>query len=58
MNMPLDKFGLCTKSITKRAINDRAIMVMDTAGAIAGIFGKKDSLTEYLNSLKVELDGN
>ena len=54
--MTLDKLDLCTKSISRRIDRERAIMVSDTAGAIAGIFGKKDSLKKYLESLKETSD--
>ena len=50
--MTLDKLDLCSKSIHRRMLKDRAIMVVDTAAAIAGIFGKKDSLTKYLETLQ------
>ncbi|GMQ91707.1 MAG: hypothetical protein BMS9Abin11_1018 [Gammaproteobacteria bacterium] len=52
MEMALDKLDLCTKSIHRRMSDNRAIMVMDTAGAVAGILGEKGNLTKYLENLK------
>lgn len=51
MNMPLDKVSLCTESILRRKMQERTVMVVDTASAIGGLFSK-DGVKKHLETLK------
>lgn len=50
MNMPLDKYDMYLASVLRTETKNRRIMVMDTAGAVGGLF-TKGAVSEYLDSI-------
>jgi len=56
LNLPMDKFWLYTEAEERRRTRERKMLVMDTAGAIAGVFGK-DGIESYIKHISGDSNG-